>query len=82
MTTRVRKIAEEVSALTEGELGELLSWLAEYELAQSDDWDTELERDSQPGGRLETVLSRVRNDIAARPPEKVGIFIANIDGDR
>jgi len=65
MTTTVKKIADEVKALPEKELNEFLSWLADYELAHPDRWDREIERDSQPGGRLEDVLTRVRGDIAA-----------------
>ena len=33
--------------------------------SQPDRWDKDIERDSQPGGRLDAVLSRVREDIAA-----------------
>jgi len=65
MTATVEKIAGEVKALPERELDEFLSWLADYELARPDRWDREIERDSQPGGRLDAVLTRVRNDIAA-----------------
>jgi hypothetical protein len=65
MTARVEKIAEQVKALPEEEREEFLSWLAEFELGHSDDWDKEIARDSQPGGRLERVLQRVRRDIAA-----------------
>jgi hypothetical protein len=65
MTALVEKIAGEVQALPERELDEFLSWLAEYELAHPDRWDRQLERDSQPGGRLDAVLKRVRGDIAA-----------------
>ncbi|OEU80195.1 MAG: hypothetical protein BA865_14165 [Desulfobacterales bacterium S5133MH4] len=61
----VQRIAEEVKALPEKELDEFLSWLAEYELEHPDRWDQQIARDSQPGGRLEPVLKRVRNDIAA-----------------
>lgn len=64
MTTIVKKIAEQVSALPEQEMDEFLSWLAEYEVGNVDDWDKELTRDSQPGGRLQGVLDRVRKDIA------------------
>ena len=64
MTAKVQKIAEEVKALPEKERDEFLSWLAEYELQQTDDWDKEITRDSQPGGRLQRVLARVRKDIA------------------
>ena len=52
-------------SLREKEREELLSWLADYELAHPDRWDKDIERNSQPGGRLDTVLSRVRKDIAA-----------------
>ena len=65
MTATVEKLAGEVQSLRENELDEFLSWLADYELAHSDPWDAEIERDSQPGGRLDPVLKRVRSDIAA-----------------
>jgi hypothetical protein len=65
MTATVGKIADEVKALPAEELDEFLSWLADYELAHRDRWDGEIERDSQPGGRLDAVLNRVRSDIAA-----------------
>ena len=65
MTDTVEKIADEVIALPEKELDEFLSWLSDYELAHPDRWDKEIERDSLPGGRLDAVISRVRNDIAA-----------------
>lgn len=64
MTTRVERIADEVKALPRGEREEFLSWLADFELEQSDDWDKEIARDAQPGGRLDRVLKRVRRDIA------------------
>jgi len=65
MTTTVDKLVETVKALPEQELDEFLSWLADYGLAHPDRWDQEIERDSQPGGRLDAVLRRVRRDIAA-----------------
>jgi len=65
MTATVEKIADEVKALPEKELNEFLSWLSDYELAHPDRWDREIERDSQPAGRLDAVLNRVRGDIAA-----------------
>lgn len=74
MTTTVQKIAEEIQALPEAEFEEFLSWLADYELEYSDHWDQEMTRDSQPGGRLEAVLKRVRNDISegrAKPLDEV-----------
>jgi len=65
VTATVEKIANEVKGLAEKELDEFLSWLADHELAHPDRWDKELERDSQPGGRLDAMLKRVRGDIAA-----------------
>ena len=65
MMATVEKIASEVKALPEKELDEFLSWLADYELAHPDRWDREIDRDSQPGGRLDAVLNRVRGDIAS-----------------
>jgi hypothetical protein len=64
MTAKVQRIAEQVKALSEDEREEFLSWLAEFELEHRGHWDKELARDSQPGGRLEHVLKRVRRDIA------------------
>ena len=64
MSPNVEKIAEQVKALPEGELDEFLSWLAEYELERADEWSREIARDSQPGGRLEGMVERVRKDIA------------------
>ena len=60
MTARVKKIAEQVMALPQDEREEFLSWLADFEAGDSDDWDKDIARDSQPGGRLEGVLERVR----------------------
>ena len=65
MTKKVQDLTEQVRALPEEELDEFLSWLAEYELEHWDRWDSEVERDSQAGGPLDTVLKRVREDIAA-----------------
>ena len=74
MTARVKKIAEQVKALPEDEREEFLSWLADFEGEHSDDWDEEIARDSQPGGRLDRVLGRVRKDIVegrTRPLDEV-----------
>lgn len=65
MTATVERIAGEVQALSEQELGEFLSWLADYELAHPDCWGGGIEQDPQPGGRLDAVLKRVRDDNAA-----------------
>ena len=64
MTTKVKEIAAQVKALPDDEREEFLSWLADFEIEHSDDWDTQIARDSQPGGRLERVLGRMRKDIA------------------
>ena len=64
MTANVEKIAEQVKALPAEERDEFLSWLAEYELEQADDWDAEIARDSQPGGPLGELIKRARNDRA------------------
>ena len=64
MTGNVEKIVQQVRALPEGDLEEFLSWLADYQMELSDEWDKEIERDSQPGGRLNSVLTRVHSDIA------------------
>jgi len=74
MTATVAKLTDEVQALPEKELDEFLSWLADYELAHPGRWDREIEHDSQPGGRLQAVLTRVRRDISAgrtRPIDEV-----------
>jgi len=65
MNATVQKIAEEVQALPEAEFAEFLSWLADYGLEHPDRWDREIARDSEPGGKLDAVLTRVREDIAA-----------------
>ena len=65
MTGTVEKIVNEVKSLQKQELGEFLTWSADYGLEQFDDWDEEIQRDSQPGGRLQAVLDRVRDDIFA-----------------
>ena len=64
MTSAVEKIADEVKSLPKEQLDEFLSWLANYELEQADQWDKEIERNSQPGGKLQNVLDRVRKDIS------------------
>ncbi|MBM4047803.1 MAG: hypothetical protein FJ279_22085 [Planctomycetes bacterium] len=64
MTRAVERIVDEVKRLDRPELEELLGWLADRELSEMDAWDREIERDSQPGGRLSGVLRRVRKDIA------------------
>jgi hypothetical protein len=64
MTTRVQHIVDQVRGLPLEEREEFLSWLAEFEMGQSDAWDDEIARDSQPEGRMRQVLERARRDIA------------------
>ena len=64
MNAKVEKIANQVRELPQEEREEFLSWLAEDEMLRSDAWDDEIALDSQPGGRLEPLLSRVRKDIS------------------
>ena len=77
MTENVQKLAEQVKVLPEEERDEFLSWLAEFELEHADEWDNEIERDSQPGGRLDPTLKRVREDIAAERVEPLDRVINN-----
>jgi hypothetical protein len=63
MTSSVRKIVGQVKSLSRDDKEEFLTWLADFELEHSDEWDQQLQRDSQPGGRLEGTLERVRKDI-------------------
>ena len=77
MTLAVEKIANEVKLLQRQELDEFLAWLADYELEQFDEWDEEVHRDSQPGGRLQIVLDRVRDDISAGRTKSLDEIINN-----
>jgi hypothetical protein len=77
MTAIVEQIAGQVRSLSEKELDELLSWLADYEQKTSDEWDKELDQDSQDGGRLSSVLERVRSDIALGKTRPLDEFIDN-----
>ena len=65
MTRTVEKIVAEVSALADAELDELLAWLADFEAQRKDAWDEAIAADSRPGGRLQGLLDRARDDIAA-----------------
>ena len=57
-------IVEQVKALPVDEREEFLAWLTEFAVSHHDEWDVEIARDSEPGGRLDSVLQRVRKDIA------------------
>ena len=65
MTRAVQKIVEEVKALPESELEELLVWLGDFEAQRMDAWDRVIAADSKPGGRLREFIDRARSDIAA-----------------
>jgi hypothetical protein len=65
MTRSVERIAAEVSALPDAELDELLAWLADFESQRMDAWDRAIAADSLPGGRLQGLLDRAKDDIAA-----------------
>ena len=65
MTRTVEKIAGEVKALSAEQLEEFLAWLAEFESGRTDDWDRQIARDCQPGGRLQEAIKRAEQDIAA-----------------
>jgi len=77
MTNRVEQIAEQVKSLPLSEREELLAWLADFELGQVDALDEEIARDSQPGGRMQRVLDRVRCDIAEGRTKPLGEVIDN-----
>jgi hypothetical protein len=77
MTAVVQRLAEEVRSLPPQELDEFLNWLADYELESGDAWDHEIERDSQAGGRLDSVLKRVRADISAGKTKPLDQFLNN-----
>ena len=64
MTRTVEKIVREVKTLPAEELDEFLGWLAEFEADRMDAWDTELVAGCRPGGRLQGLLDRAKEDIA------------------
>ncbi|MBM4034940.1 MAG: hypothetical protein FJ291_24620 [Planctomycetes bacterium] len=66
MTAQAEKLAEQAKALPKSEREEFLSWLADFELEHTDEWDAAIARDSQPGGPLDRVLKRVRKGAPMR----------------
>lgn len=62
--TRVQHLAEQIKSLTDEEREEFLAWFADYQLQLSDAWDDQIADDAKPGGRLSTVIDRVRRNIA------------------
>ena len=67
MTTSVtvEHIADQVMSLPPSERARLVDWFFDQELGH-DSWDEQIAKDSQPGGRLEKILSKVRRDIEAK----------------
>lgn len=65
MTHTVEKLAGEVKALPKEQLEEFLDWLTEFESGRTDAWDGEIARDGKPGGRLQDVVRRAKEDIDA-----------------
>ena len=61
----VEHIADQVMALPPSERARLVDWFFDQELGH-DSWDEQIAKDSQPGGRLEEILSKVRRDIEAK----------------
>ncbi|WP_045219740.1 hypothetical protein [Desulfonatronum thioautotrophicum] len=78
MTTSitVEHIADQVMALPPSERGRLVDWLFDQELGH-DSWDEQIAKDSQPGGRLEEILSKVRRDIEAKHTRPLDEFLDN-----
>ncbi|UCG42508.1 MAG: hypothetical protein JSU73_11665 [candidate division WOR-3 bacterium] len=77
MTRTVEKIADEVKALPEEQLEEFLAWLADFEAERLDSWETEVAADSRPGGRLQTLRDRARDDIAKGKTKPLDEFLDN-----
>ena len=64
MSATVEKILEDVRALSPREREELWQRVAETEAATLDEWEKEMERDSN-SGKLDHLLAELREDIAA-----------------
>ena len=77
MNNLVEKIPKDVRLLDSNPMEEFLSWLSDYELSVMDEWDKEIARDSQPGGRLSSVLDRVRCDIGKNRTKPLDQFLNN-----
>jgi hypothetical protein len=63
MSATVEKILHDVRALSPVEREELWQRIADTETATLDDWEKEMERDSNAGA-LDHLLSELREDIA------------------
>jgi len=57
----VEQLEAAIAGLPRAEFARLAAWFAEYEAEQ---WDRQIEED-QKAGRLDGVMQRVREDIAA-----------------
>ena len=77
MTAIVQRITEEVSHLQGEEFEEFLAWLADFEISHINEWDQQIEQDSQPGGKLNRFLDKVRKDIAAGNTKGLNEFLNN-----
>ena len=77
MNNLVERIAEDVRLLDSKQMEDFLLWLSDYELSTMDEWDQKIARDSQPEGRLNGVLDRVRRDITAGRTKPLDQFIDN-----
>ena len=60
------------------EFDEFLSWLADYEMEHSDEWDQQIARDSQPGAKLDEILKRVHEDISTGKIKPLDDVIDNL----
>ncbi|SMP72072.1 hypothetical protein [Desulfonatronum lacustre] len=72
----VEHIADQVMALQPSERARLVDWFFDLELGH-DSWDEQIAKDSQPGGRLEGILSKVRRDIEAKQTLPLDEFLDN-----
>lgn len=77
MNAKVEKTVEQIKTFTPEEREELLAWLAEDEIQRHDDWDDQILRDSQLGGRLEEFLKGARKDIAEGRTKPLDEFLDN-----
>ena len=57
----IEQLEKAIASLPRDEFARLAAWFAEYEAAE---WDRQIEED-QRAGRLDHVIQRVRDDIAA-----------------
>lgn len=58
--TRLKKIEQDISALSKADLRKLSDWLEEY---KSDLWDKQIEEDAR-SGKLDKLLAEARAQVA------------------